>query len=621
MIVSGNDVFYALAVGVVGKCLLRLTRRRPALQRGIWTTLVVFCAISVLYAVASVRIYSILHMPLTYPLLRTGGDVSNLKSSVGVFVTAGLATALIGVPAFYLVVVKWCDRFLKPGSGRWARALRGSCIVLGLVWSAEARHAQTAGEWSSTRDDHGIACNPHLTLAASFFSAFFGSPAVSLKEDFPDEYLADFLTVQAQPGAGQPTPGLARGPKNVIVIVCESVGIQQLGLYGAAFPTWPRMQEESAHSLVFDNYYSHLTNTANSLYTLTLSAYPPLTWKQYTDERPEEVGTTTAQVLKEQGYRTAYLTAGYNEWAGMNRFLLHRGYDVIRDARDATREGEPEISSWGVEDRWLVDDIFKFIDQAPPPRAAAQPFYVFSWTQATHHPYEPGPTWEDHDFLQGIDTYGDMTWDLGRYLNSLYELDKQLGRLLEGLRARKLADDTIVVITGDHGEAFGVPHHKSVGHTNKVYQEDVNVPLIIWSPSLFKTGGRPQTIGAHVDLGATVIDLLGLSAPGSWQGRSLLSPAHPPRCYFYGMMDTSLLGVRENQYKFVFNATLGRQELYDLTNDRQEQTNIELLHPDVCQRLRRRLAAWLAAPQRQADRNPELGGSAAGGIGGHRPAE
>ena len=599
MIVSGSDVLFAMSVGMGGKGLLLLSSRWPRWHRMVWGGLVAFCAVSVFYSVASMRIYEILRLPLTYPLLRFGADMSAMRSSVGAFLSFGIVAALVGFPVLYHCVVMLCDRFVKLGPGWRAHAVRWSCVALGLTWFAEAQHKQVVGEWSESRDDHRIAQNAHFVLMSSLVSEWFGAKAVLLKETFPVAYLADFETVREQAGAGRPTSGITRGPKNVIVVICESVGTQQLSLYGSPLKTWPCMEAEAAHSMVFDHYYSHLTNTANSLYSLTLSIYPPLTWRQYTEERPNAAGVTTAQVLKEHGYRTAFLTAGYNDWAGMGRFLQHRGYDVIRDARDAVKEGEPEMTSWGVEDRWLVDDIFKFIDRTPEQAGWTQPFYVFSWTQGTHHPYEPGPKWEDKDFLNGNETYGDMTWELGRYLNALFELDKQLGRLMDGLRARNLADDTMVVITGDHGEAFGFPHGNSVGHSGKVYQEDVNVPLVIWSRSLFKGGERSHAFGAHVDLSATILDLLDIGTPDSWQGRSLLSPSHSARCYFYGVMDDYLLGVREGQYKYVFNATLGQQALYDLANDHQEQTNIAPQHPDVCRSLRQRLAAWVQYGQRQ----------------------
>ena len=117
---------------------------------------------------------------------------------------------------------------------------------------------------------------------------------------------------------------------------------------------------------------------------------------------------------------------------------LHRGYDVVEDATDT---GCPEFFSWGVEDRCMIDQVIKFIDRDSPKK---QPFFVFSWTQGTHHPYgpdagTPSPGWDNPDLLLDPKTYGNMYWDLGRYMCALYELDKQIARLFVALRERGLA--------------------------------------------------------------------------------------------------------------------------------------------------------------------------------------
>jgi len=129
-------------------------------------------------------------------------------------------------------------------------------------------------------------------------------------------------------------------------------------------------------------------------------------------------------------------------------FLANRGFDVTQDHHEFGCEAL--ASSWGCQDRYLVDATLRFADERP-----GEPFFVMAWSSGSHHPYEPDPSAPFVDFFEGrplpIDDY-----DLGRYLNTLLEADRQLGRLLEGLRARGLADDTLVVVTGDHGEAFGI---------------------------------------------------------------------------------------------------------------------------------------------------------------------
>ena len=243
-----------------------------------------------------------------------------------------------------------------------------------------------------------------------------------------------------------------------------------------------------------------------------------------------------------------------------------------------------QVSEWGGTDHNLVDGVFKWLD-----RNRGQPFYVMAWTIESHFPYEADPSHVAVDFFHG-DEPADA-WDMGRYLNTLLDVDGQVGRLIDGLRERGLADDTLLVITGDHGEGFGTPHY-SWGHGDRIWQENVRVPLMLWNPRLFPTGRRSPTIGGHVDVNPTVLGLLGLPPHVSWQGRSLFDPDRPPRAYFYAARDGYLFGVRDGDWKYTCDTTRGRQELYDLARDPAEQNDLSAAQPERTLRLRRRLAAW-----------------------------
>jgi arylsulfatase A-like enzyme len=233
-----------------------------------------------------------------------------------------------------------------------------------------------------------------------------------------------------------------------------------------------------------------------------------------------------------------------------------------------------------------MDMALKFIDQGQD-----KPFYILAWTRATHHPYEPTEGMEEIDFF-GAGPKPPDDWDLGRYLNTMHEVDKQLGRLFDELRRRQLDQDTLVVVTGDHGEAFGWPH-QIWGHSYQVYQENVHVPLMVWNPRLYPTGRRQTQIGGHIDLAPTLADMLGLPAAESWQGRSLFDPTHPGRAYFYGAMESYIFGVRQGQWKYILNATDGLEELYNLSADPLEQKNVIGHNLALGRELRQRVSAWV----------------------------
>jgi arylsulfatase A-like enzyme len=587
--VAAADILFALAVGLAGETLLLATRRRPRLHAAAFSALITFCAVSVGYAVVSVKIFAYFRTPLNASLISLGGDVRAMRSSLIAFASPPLlASALLAPPAYLILATRAHQRWPRP-LGRRARDVVACAAVATVTWFLAAR---TYAGRPDALDDWKLSQNPHTALIASFVREAAFTRTDDLPIPFAADYAADFKRAAERADAVAPTPGLARGPKNVIVVVCESVGTQFLSLYGSPYRTWPRMEAEARHAVVFDNYYANVTNSANAMFSLTLSNYPPLRGGEHTIKRAAAPGTSAAQILAARGYRTAMISAGYNAWANQDRFLQNRGYDTVWDAKDS---GCPELNSWGVEDRCMVDMVLRYLDRAPD---REKPFYVFAWSQANHHPYGPefGQTaehWDNPDLLKGETKFGEMTWDLGRYLAALYELDKQLGRLFDELRRRDLADDTIVLITGDHGEVFGWPH-KAYGHGGGVYQEYVNVPFVVWSPALFQHPARSKEVGGHVDVQATVLDLLGLPPAPTWQGRSMFAPDKPPRTYFFGSADQGYLGLRDGDWKYAYNRLTQGEQLYDLSTDPLEQTNLAATHRDRCREFRQRIAAWAA---------------------------
>jgi arylsulfatase A-like enzyme len=322
--------------------------------------------------------------------------------------------------------------------------------------------------------------------------------------------------------------------------------------------------------------------SANSMAAITLSIFPYMTWREYTVEYPKFPGTTLADALKPRGYRTAFLHSGDLAYAGGGAFLRNRGFDDIIDSADL---GCPASTSWGCEDRFLADGLLRWIDLD-----CQTPFFAMAWTAQSHHPYEPSPERPFVDFFEG-GTLPPDDYDLGRYLNTLAEVDRQVGRIFGGLRERDMADNTLVVVTGDHGEAFGDPH-PTWGHGARIYEENIHVPFMLWNPRLWPKAARSQVVGSHVDVNPTVADILGLPSASSWHGRSVFDRLRPPRAYFYAANDDYLLGVREEDWKYIYNATAGRDELFNLKLDPSELRNAAREQGERVRRLRQRLAAW-----------------------------
>jgi arylsulfatase A-like enzyme len=479
-----------------------------------------------------------------------------------------------------------------------AFASLGAWVVLGQY--------AFAADWADRRARH-IAANPHWVLISSWWMA---NESVRMRDPFPSADLADFEPVGLRtPSASSVLRHIATGPRaprfaesrrppNVILVVLESVAARWTSLNGGVYDTTPMLQAEAKRGIVFNDFYAHIGRSSNSLAAILLSSYPKLGYREFTEEFTSLPKTSLSALLQERGYRTAFVTPSDLTWAGWRTFLEGRGFDELRDHHGLSCT-EP-ISSWGVEDRCMVDGVVQFIK-----RDANRPFFVMAWTTQTHHPYEPTPgipvidLWQKREpMLNG--------YDLTRYLAVLHETDRQLGRLFDAVRRAGLEDDTIIVVTGDHGQAFGYPHD-TYGHGRTVYEEDVRVPLFFWYPRLYRDGARASSVGSHVDLAPTIAELAGLPPAPDWQGRSLFDDSHSGRAYFYVADDEFTLGIREDNWKYIFSLRGGGQELYDLERDPNEQQNLASSQPERCDRMRQRLAAWTEANRRQYGRASKVG--------------
>lgn len=595
--ISYLDVLFVAVLWLSARVALAFAGRRRFAVRVVSVGFVGLSALCSLYAVLNMLIFGVFGGFLTYPLLALVGDVRMVRSSIGAQVTPAAISGLVSVPLAYLVAVVASTRLMRSPRRDtwWPRALAVASLVL---WAVLGHHT-FATEWRG-RPDRRIAENAQWVFAASCWQAASSDGIVRMPDEFPAEDLADFLPIRTE-AAPLPTAArrastainarvaAARRPPNVVLVVLESVGARWTGLTGGLYDTTPTLKAESARSLVFDNSYAHIGRSSNSLVAILLSSYPKLDFREITEQFPDLPGTSLAMVFRDRGYRTAFMTPSDLGWAGWGEFLDGRGFSDVRDYHGLSCPAL--LSSWGVEDRCLVDAMVKFVEEQ-----RTRPFFLMGWTTQTHNPYDVSPGAPELNLLRER-TPDD--WELGRYLNIIHETDRHLGRLFDAVRRAGLDQDTLIVITGDHGQAFGYPHENSYIQGRTVYQEDVNVPLMFWFPRAYRAGVRSKTIASHVDLAPTITEMAGFPAAPDWQGRSLFDERQPHRAYFYVAEDRFTLGVREANWKYIYDLRDGTEELYDLDRDPTEQRNLATEQPERCTRLRRRLAAWTEANRRQ----------------------
>ena len=370
--ISYADVIFAALAWAAARLVLVAARRRPFVLRAVTSLFIAFAAFCCLYSVVNVVLFGILGGFLTYPLLAIIGDVRMVRSSVGAHLTQATAVGLIGVPTVYVLTVVALIRASR--SGRWPH-LRTLPIAALCVWTLVGHYAYRTD--FDRRADRRVAESPYWAIASSTWQAVTGRGFVRMANAFAPDDLADFdppVAKRAQQASfgvarDQACDGRARRPRRRGAAAAQRdphrAGVGRRAVDQPAQPDLHHdadLKAEAARSAVVDNFYAHIGRSSNSMVAMMMSAYPKLDFRELTEQYPELPGTSLASMFKSRGYRTAFVTPSDMEWAGWRGFLGGHGFEHVWDYRDLACEDM--VSSWGVEDRCMVDKTVDFIAAA-----------------------------------------------------------------------------------------------------------------------------------------------------------------------------------------------------------------------------------------------------------------
>jgi phosphoglycerol transferase MdoB-like AlkP superfamily enzyme len=333
----------------------------------------------------------------------------------------------------------------------------------------------------------------------------------------------------------------------------------------------------------FPNIYAHVPASNKSLLSILTSTYPLISYVSLTDVAPRAGLESISALLRSRGYRTGFFSSGDTRFQRGSEFLVHHGIDTLVSYGNIKCDAKRFLNSsreWrfldSFDDRCMLNAFSQWDGLTGP-----APFFAVLWPVQTHHPYST--VGEPANF----EVRGE---DFNRYLNALREVDAVFGEMMRQLESLGLAESTLVVIVGDHGEAFG--QHNQWIHASALYEENIRVPLLLIHRSL----GGPQTVetvGGLIDVAPTILDLLGVPRPGSWQGRSVLEPGRPGRAYFFSPYGDLRFGLRDGDLKLVLNVTANTSEVYDLSSDPYEERNVASVMQESVRTVEQRLAAWV----------------------------
>ena len=423
--------------------------------------------------------------------------------------------------------------------------------------------------------------------------------------------------VAALPAPTAPAP-------NVLLIVWDTVRAQNLSLHGYQRPTTPHLESWARSGVVFEQASSTSPWTLPahaSMLTGQWAQHLSANWEQAMNGEPR----TLAEVLSGHGYVTAGFVA--NTYYCGHELGLSRGFLRYDDYVASPQElliGSTLVRT--IANHYIVRRVVGYHDNLPR-RSATQisdqfldwhdgvgdrPFFAFLNYFDAHETYLPPPPF-DRAFgdgpppgspavIQDVRRSLRRDWaqrpaeeiraEINMYDGAIAYLDAELDRVLTTLQARGTLDDTLVIVTSDHGEQFG--EHGLFLHGNSLYQPLLHVPLILRFPRAAPADRRVRTRVTLRDIPATVIDLLGLDGRASLPGASLARHWSPTgagdltadvaiaevreaawaRLWApsYPAARGDMASVTDDAYHYIRNGD-GGEELYALT-DKAEERNL-----------------------------------------------
>lgn len=389
---------------------------------------------------------------------------------------------------------------------------------------------------------------------------------------------------------------------NLVLISIDTLRADHLSCYGYPRKTSPTIDALAGEGVLFTNMMAQRSSTWPSLTSIMTSLYPVKHGVRLNGMKLSYQKTSLAQVLKNKGYTcAAFLTNVYRAtWEGFD--YKRKGYD---------RENTVQAIDW------LRSNHHK---------------KLFLWVHylSPHSPYRPPMPYKDRfdpDYKGNINGSTEQLNEITNkkitlskedlnHIISLYDgeiafVDDQISGLINAVRELNIKDKTLIVILADHGEDL-YQRNFYFYHSASIHESSLRIPLIFSMPAVVPTGLKINKLAESIDIAPTILKILGISPPKSFQGTSL-TPLFRNKDIFlgdaYSELKDQILSVRTREYRYIYNPAnyhpiiciggaeyislaIGQEELYDIESDPLESRNIAKIKPKIAQILRNKILDW-----------------------------
>ncbi|HEV3058752.1 MAG TPA: sulfatase-like hydrolase/transferase [Vicinamibacterales bacterium] len=382
--------------------------------------------------------------------------------------------------------------------------------------------------------------------------------------------------------------GVHAGP-NVLLITLDTTRADHLPAYGYRLGRTPHLDRLANEGVLFERTVAAAPITLPSHVSLFTGLYPFVHSVRnngsaaLTDKIP-----TLATALHDRGYRTAAFVSAF---VLDRRFGLARGFDHYDDQLETRNEAaNVEVERRGDRTGLAAEEWLSQYAGGAPSAGTRPPFFIWLHLYDAHDPYDPPAPF--HDAFADRLYDGEIAFD-----------DAVVGSMLDRIDRLGMLSTTLVAVVGDHGESLG--DHGEVTHSMFVYEAALRVPMIVWWPGHLPAARRVGPLVRTIDLTPLLLDLAGAPPLAGVAGQSLAPLVRgqapgPGVAYgetyfpFFYMNWAPLRSIQDDRWKYI---DAPAEELYDLSIDPQEQTNLAAREPGRTSALRRALETLTSGHQ------------------------
>lgn len=368
--------------------------------------------------------------------------------------------------------------------------------------------------------------------------------------------------------------------KNVVLVVVDAMRADHLSCYGYPLHTTPNIDRFAQSGAVFDRAFCPVPATQPSFATLLTSLHAYSHGVQRHGVALSNKAITLAEILKAKGWDTGAVVGASNL---DSIFGFSQGFDFYEDhlgKKENTRKLDSR-KRWERNAAEVNLHVAKWLTE----RSKKRPFFLMIHYFDTHHPYSAPPPF---DTMYPPGNTEESGWRAS-YDGEVSFVDSQFGELIRKLKELHLSENTLIILTSDHGENLGEHHWK--GHDQRIQDEAVHIPLILSGPGI-AAGKHYNSLVQNVDLAPAILEYLRLPQPKTFQGRSLLRVLKGENIRDFVFLQIAkrpdnfakltpdwqkypekVWAVRTSSEKLIWSSD-GKHEFYDLNKDPLELNNI-----------------------------------------------